>query len=98
MLCLLQCFLIFITIEAQGDRAQGQQDDIFFLDPLTLPPPQSHPCGRTEMTEATAESKGSDYSTTVGGCENVRHRAPQMDYVASTMNTNVFQEGWLTSV
>lgn len=57
-----------------------------------------HPGGRTEMTEATAEGKGSNYSTTVGGCENVRHGAPQMDYVASTMNTNVFQEGLLTSV
>lgn len=50
------------------------------------------------MTEGTAEGKGSDYSTTVGGCENGRHRAPQMDCVASTMNSNVFQEGWLTSV
>lgn len=50
------------------------------------------------MAEATAEGKGSDHSTTVGGCENGRHEAPRMDCVASTMNTNVFQEGWRTSV
>lgn len=97
MLVPLQHFLLFITIDAQSDRAQGQQVGVFFsFDPLT--PPLPHPCGRSEMTEGTAEGKGSDYSTTVGGCENGRHRAPQMDCVASTMNSNVFQEGWLTSV
>lgn len=58
MLVPLQRFLLFITIDAQSDRAQGQQVGVFFsFDPLT--PPLPHPCGRSEMTEGTAEGKGS---------------------------------------